>query len=489
MLHPDTPEFDPERQLEAIFNAFPDLLFWTRFDGTILHYRAGDPALLYSSPEQFLGKTMQAILPPEVGDLFEKALRKANATGQVSGLKYKLTTSKGERWFDARLVPEGREHVIVLVRDITEHVHMSERSRLQLRQLTALHAIDAAISSSFDLTVTLSVILREVINQLAVDAADVLLFNSRMRMLEFAAGKGFRMPEAHRPAVRVGEGYAGIAVLERRTVSLSTLPSNWMEGALLPDFNLEGFMSYYAVPLIAKGQVKGVLEIYHRSPLTPQEDWLEFLGMLASQAALAIDSASMFLDLQNANAELGMAYDAMIESWSKALEVSGREDRIHIRNVIKLTEQLSRQMGIQEDELVHIRRGALLHDVGKIGISDQILNRPGPLDEKEWEIVRRHPQMAGQILSTVAYLAPALKIPLYHHERWDGSGYPNGLLQDQIPLPARIFSVVDVYDSLTSERPFRSAWPVTRALEHVRQEAGRHFDPTVVKAFLQMMGA
>jgi HD-GYP domain-containing protein (c-di-GMP phosphodiesterase class II) len=474
-------------QLDAIFQAFPDLLFCINSDGIILNYRAGDPSLLYLSPERFIRRRMPEILPPQIGDQFEKALEDVRKTGQIGVVKYQLSTPKGECWFDARLVPSVQSRVIVIVRDITEHVKISEQAHLQLRQLAALRSIDAAISSSFDLTVTLSVILRETVNQLAVDAADILLFNPGTKMLEFAAGKGFRMPNVRRPAVHLGEGYAGVAVLERRTVSVGTADGQAIEAIPLSDLGREGFVSYYAVPLIAKGQIKGVLEIYHCSPLTPGDDWLEFLNMLAGQAALAIDSAALFLDLQKMNSELGAAYDAVIESWSQALEISGREDREHIQNVVRITNQLAQRMGVGEDELVHIRHGALLHDVGKMGIPDSILHSPGPLNDAEWKVIRDHPRVAHQMLSAVTYFAPALSIPLHHHERWDGNGYPHGLYGEQIPLAARIFSVVEVYDALTSPRPYRPAWTTPQALDYIRNEAGKQFDPTVVKSFLQIM--
>jgi HD-GYP domain-containing protein (c-di-GMP phosphodiesterase class II) len=148
---------------------------------------------------------------------------------------------------------------------------------------------------------------------------------------------------------------------------------------------------------------------------------------------------------------------------------------------------LARSMGIAEQELMHFRRGALLHDVGKLGISENILNKPGPLNETEWKIMQTHPQLANELLSSINYLAPALDIPHYHHERWDGSGYPDGLREEQIPFPARLFAVVDVFDALTSNRPYRSAWSRQVALNHIQQSSGKLFDPVVVKAFLQIM--
>ncbi len=474
-------------QLDAIFRAFPDLLFCVNSEGIIQFHHIGDPKLLYVPPEEFLQKKMQDVLPADAGRQFGEILGRVQKTQQVGSIQYQLPTPRGERWFEARLVPSTEAQVIVIVRDITESVQMKGQVSLQLRQLAALYRVDAAITSSFNLKVTLSVVLGEVVNHLAVDAADILLFNPNTKLLEFAAGKGFNMPETAKAPVRVGEGYAGMAVLERRAVSIANLPGGIQGQTDLHERSKEVFASYYAVPMISKGQVKGVLEVYHRAPLTPGEDWLEFLGTLANRVAVAIDNATMFDNLQKVNTELSMAYDAVIESWSQALEISGRESQAHIQNVVRLTMRLARYMDMREDELGHIRHGALLHDIGSMGVPEYILNSPRVLSEDEWDAIRKHPKLARQMLASASHLAPALSIPLYHHERWDGSGYPDGLKGEQIPLAARIFAVVDVFDALISPRPYRPAWTRQQALNYIREQADKLFDPSVVKAFLSMM--
>jgi HD-GYP domain-containing protein (c-di-GMP phosphodiesterase class II) len=377
--------------------------------------------------------------------------------------------------------------VIAIVRDISERVRNAGRIQSQLRRLYALHSVDAAITASFDLKVTLSVILRQMINQLGADAADILILNPNTHMLEFASGQGFQTKQPQPLPVMIGQGYAGKAALERRMINIPDLGSQPSGSLLTSDLLQEKFANYFAVPVIAKGQVKGVLEIYHRSLLQPDDDWLDFLSNMANQAAVAIDSASLFQDLQRTNAELSLAYDSAIESWAQVLELSNRENGAHAYRVVELTIKLARSMGIAEQELIHFRRGALLHDVGKLGIPESILNKPGPLDEAEWKIMQSHPQLAYDLLSSVNYLAPALDIPHYHHERWDGSGYPDGLCEEQIPFPARLFAIVDVYDALTSTRPYRPAWSRQVALNHIQQSSGKLFEPAVVKAFMQVM--
>ncbi|HBY93533.1 MAG TPA: HD-GYP domain-containing protein [Chloroflexi bacterium] len=248
----------------------------------------------------------------------------------------------------------------------------------------------------------------------------------------------------------------------------------------------EEFVAYYGVPLVTKGQVKGVLELFHRAPLEGDREWLGFLDTLAGQAAIAIDNAALFDGLQRSNAELALAYDTTLEGWSRALDLRDKETEGHSRRVTELTLRVARVMGVSEAELVHIRRGALLHDIGKMGIPDAILLKPGALSDEEWAIMRQHPVYAYELLAPIAFLRPALDIPYCHHEKWDGSGYPRGLIGEQIPLAARIFTVVDVWDAMISDRPYRPAWPEEKAREHIRSLAGTHFDSQVVEAFLAL---
>jgi PAS domain S-box-containing protein len=190
--------------------------------------------------------------------------------------------------------------------------------------------------------------------------------------------------------------------------------------------------------------------------------------------------------LKQAEEELMLAYDTTIEGWSRALDLRDKETEGHSRRVTTNTVALAQVMGLSSTELVHVRRGALLHDIGKMGVPDAILLKPEPLTEDEWVMMRRHPRYAYDLLSPISFLRPALDIPYCHHEKWDGSGYPRGLVGDQIPLSARIFAAVDVGDALSSDRPYRNGWPEARVHAHIAAGAGTHFDPTVVAAFMAM---
>jgi PAS domain S-box-containing protein len=191
--------------------------------------------------------------------------------------------------------------------------------------------------------------------------------------------------------------------------------------------------------------------------------------------------------LENAHNDLQEAYDRTIEGWVLALDLRDRETEGHTQRVTEMTVRLARELGCTDEEIVHIRRGALLHDMGKMGLPDEILQKPGPLTEAEWVVMRKHPQYAYQMLSPISYLNQALIIPYYHHERWNGSGYPHGLKGEDIPLFARLFAIVDVWDALSSDRPYRKALPPKDVTDFLEQEAGQLFDPVLVKKFLSLV--
>ena len=368
-----------------------------------------------------------------------------------------------------------------------QNARLFAETQSRLRFLTALHTIDTAIGASVDLRITLSIILENVTRELKVDAAAVALMNPHSRLLEYTASRGFRSRIVEGLRVKPGDGLAGQAAIQRHTVSSSDAgQADGKNGSGTDSFKDEGFASQYAIPLIAKGQIQGILQLCHRTELNPGQDWLDFLNTLAGQAAIAIDNARMFENLQTSNLDLLLAYDATIQGWAQALDMRDRETEDHTRRVADITLTLAGAMSMNDSELEHIRRGALLHDIGKIGIPDIILLKPGPLTDEEWAIMRTHPVKAYEMLSPIAYLHPALDIPYCHHEKWDGSGYPRGLNGAQIPLAARIFAVVDVFDALTSDRPYRSAWSREQALDYIKEQTGKHFDPRVVEVFLKM---
>jgi len=451
---------DSDQRLDAIFHVFNDLLFILDSDGTILDYKAGDTSHLYIPPEKFLRRRMQDVLPGEVGRKIADVLGKLRSGSKVSFVEYFLHTPAGKCWYESRLVSISNDQCIMFVRDVTKYKHSEEKISRQFDQLAALRSIDLAITSGLDLSSTLSVILDHVRAQLSIDAASILLLDPHTELLEFAAGVGFNTSALQHTCLRVGEEYAGRSVSERKVFHIPNLRARQTAFLRSPFLAQENFIAYYAVPLFAKGQAVGVLEIFHRGLLDADADWLNYMSMLAGQAAIAIDNARLFRNLQSANYELTLAYDKTIEGWSRAINLRDKETEEHSRRVTDLTYKLASQMGIAQPELGHICRGAMLHDIGKVAIPDSILLKPGPLTDEEWITMRRHPLIAVELLASIEHLVPALDIPRSHHEKWNGMGYPDRLAGEDIPLSARLFAVVDVYDALTSVRPYRSASPV-----------------------------
>lgn len=364
---------------------------------------------------------------------------------------------------------------------------LHEQTRRQLRRLSSLRTIDQAISTSLDLQLTLGIVVEQVLSQLEVDATAVLLADPYDHSLAYAAGSGFRTALVECLRVKLGEGLVGSAALEHRSVRLTVVPTtegSYVRGTLLA---AEGFVGYGAVPLVVKGQLLGLLEVFHRAPLRRDAAWHNFLEALAGQTAIAVEHSTLFTQLQRSNTELLLAYDTTLEGWARALELRDNETQGHSLRVTALAVRLGEALGFRGEALTMLRRGALLHDIGKMGVPDAVLHKPGPLDEAEWALMRRHPEYAVSLLAPIAFLQPALEIPLYHHERWDGSGYPRGLRETQIPLAARIFAVVDVWDAMTSDRPYRSALEPAEVRQYLEAQAGVLFDPAVVAAFLRLV--
>lgn len=263
-------------------------------------------------------------------------------------------------------------------------------------------------------------------------------------------------------------------------------------------FNLRSIL---CAPLKVKDKLIGVLYVDNRVHTGIfQESDLSLITAFAHQAAVAINNADLIENLKTTNAqlektnfqleaaylELGIAYEATLHGLVSALDMRDKETEGHTQRVTLLAQRLAQRMGVDRDTLEHIRRGALLHDIGKMAISDEILRKKGRLTPEERTIMEQHPVHAYKMLSPIEFLRPAIDIPHYHHEKWDGTGYPQGLKGDEIPFAARIFSVIDVWDALTSKRPYHEAKPHDEVRQLIQADSGKHFDPRVVEAFMEM---
>lgn len=389
--------------------------------------------------------------------------------------------------FSSPIEVDGKRILYVIIHDITERKLAENKLFLQLQHMRALREVDHAIRGTTDIYLSLKSILEYTLSELQVDAADIFLFNRNTSTLRHAVGRGFLETAVSRAEIKLGLAYIDKLLFEGEIVHIKNLSESRDELINAALVKNEGFVEYYAIPLIVKNKIVGLFEIFHRKPLPIAAEWLDFLHTLASQAAIVIEDHNLFRKLYHSNQELLEAYDETIAGWSRALDIRDRETEGHSQRVTDLTMKLAQLVGIKEEEIIHVRRGALLHDIGKMGVPDSILLKQDSLTDSEWGIMRQHPGEAYSLLAPIAYLRPALDIPYCHHEKWDGTGYPRGLKGEEIPLSARLFAIVDVWDSLRSGRCYRKKWKEEKVIEHIKSLSGTHFDPKIVEKFLTLL--
>jgi len=371
---------------------------------------------------------------------------------------------------------EGKPAVMNIVRDI------SERKQRE-NELNAIAILGVALRSAPTRSDMLPVIVEQLSGLLNSDAISIEIIDpiTKESVTEAASGVwtsviGFRQPP--------GTGLDAVISETKKSYINNNLqdepniiaPANFLE---------ESILAGAGVPLIAQNQLIGYLWMGRKEEIAESE--VRLLAAVADIAANAIHRATLHELTREDAANLKEAYESTLEGWVKALELRDQETEWHARNVVELTVELARAVGISENEMDYVRRGALLHDIGKMGVPDSVLLKPGTLNDREWEIMRRHPEYAYNLLEPIEYLRPVLDIPYCHHEKWDGSGYPRGLKGEEIPLMARVFAIVDVWDALMSDRPYRKAWSFEQAYKHIQEQSGTHFDPIIVAAFIEML--
>jgi PAS domain S-box-containing protein len=399
--------------------------------------------------------------------------------GKPFDVDYRIRDSRGEwHWFHDRSIErhtqDGETRIEGIASDITDR-------KQRENEMEAVVTMNIALRQAHTRSEMLPIIADQVSR--LVNAASVALIFTDKQTNDFiiehvqgvwAGNVGKLLPRA--------DGILS-QILEQGELYLTNDMQNQ------PDFfacdainDLHGFVE---IPLVTDEVIIGFLEVASRNVFTKQD--VRVLTTISDIAANAIHRASLHDQTEEYAANLTLAYDTTLEGWVHALELRDQETEGHTRRVVRMTVDLARTMGVAENEMENIRRGALLHDIGKMGIPDSVLLKPGTLNEREWEIMHRHPEYAKALLEPIEYLRHVLDIPYCHHEKWDGTGYPRRLKGEQIPLAARLFAIVDVWDALTSDRPYRPAWSKDKALAYITEQKGKHFDPQVVDLFLKMI--
>ncbi|HSL43447.1 MAG TPA: HD domain-containing phosphohydrolase [Anaerolineales bacterium] len=348
------------------------------------------------------------------------------------------------------------------------------------------HSICQMLQSSLDVRDPLPAVLELISSVIQGDAMTVLSYKQPSQRYDLLATYKLDAQIIAKLKLYFETGLAGKAASERKAVWIEDLTDPGTGSRPISPLVQEGFRSYLALPLIGHNDFLGILEVAWRTPQDIQPSSVDFLERMAEYIAFTMERSAIVKDLRHRNKELASTYNAMIEGLSRALELRDLETEGHTRRVSILMMQFVEHMQIPPDQWDAIRQGALLHDIGKLGIPDAILLKPGSLTQQERQVMQQHAVYGYNVLAPIINLRQTLDIALYHHERWDGSGYPYGLKGEQIPLVARLFAVVDVFDALTSDRPYRSAWSHSQAIEYLKEQAGRQFDPRVVELFLEI---
>lgn len=382
------------------------------------------------------------------------------------------------------------ENMQQAIKERQSAIQQREQAEREQRILAeALRDTAAAITSTLDFEEVLDRILDNVGRVVPHNVSNIMLLNETGENVRMAAARGYEdfnvQDWATRQAFPLGR-FPGLMWMKRTGEAL-LIPNTSQSQFWVSISETAWIASYVGAPVRDKGEVIGFLNLDSTTVNFFTQQHADQLQAFADQAGVAIQNARLLSELQNSHDDLLIAYDTTLQGLAKALALRDNETQGHSVRVTDMTVRLARRMGQTEPALTDIRYGALLHDIGKIAIPDSILYKNGPLTDQEWEVMRLHPTYAQQLLATIPYLRDSMDIPLYHHERWDGSGYPFGLRGEQIPLAARIFCIIDVWDGLRSERPYHPAWPEARVREYLRQNSGSHFDPQIVKAFLDLL--
>jgi PAS domain S-box-containing protein/putative nucleotidyltransferase with HDIG domain len=366
-------------------------------------------------------------------------------------------------------------------RDVTIERETERAAAERRAELELLSRISKSLRNTCSREDMMSAILEQIVSLIKEDGAAFAIHDplSGDIIIEMAYGE---MSPAVGHRMNRGEGISSYVIRTGRSYITGSAEHELYEA----ESDLNKFCKNTAcVPLIINDETLGALWIGRAISILDHD--LNFLLSIADIAASAIKRITLHERTLQIAMELAAAYETTLEGWSRALDLKDSETHGHSQRVTELTLLLARKAGIEGEDLVHIKRGALLHDIGKMGIPDKILLKPDALTEEEWDTMRKHTVYANELLSSIEYLAQAKDIPYCHHERWDGNGYPQGLKGDEIPLSARLFAVVDVWDALRSDRPYRPGWPDEKVLQYLNDHTGTHFDPQIVHLFIKLL--
>lgn len=365
---------------------------------------------------------------------------------------------------------------------------LSDETERRMAHLSALRDIDLAIASSLDVNVIMKIVIGHIQKHVGGDAICAFIYEIDSSVLVLSAETCMRRNLDTNLRMKLSGDLISSAIMDHQMIQVDSINEANLNPRIKKILQREQMESMQILPLYARGKSLGVVLVLHQGSKDIPSESVAFANALVTQASIGIDNASLFSEIQSFNKELRKAYDDTIEGWARAVNLRNRETAEHTRRVAEMALTIAEEnYSFSESELRDIWYGALLHDIGKIAVPDEILFKPGRLTDEEWEVMHRHPEAAYEMLNSIDYLKDALVIPLYHHEKWNGEGYPRQLSGEAIPFTARLFALVDVWDALVSDRPYRKAWSHERALNLIREQSGIHFDPEIVPIFLDFI--
>ena len=470
--------YPPEEAYRSFWMSAPQGFFIIQ-DGKIIIANPASAALFGLTTAELKGlapyQASMMIHPDDRGVVLERLTNHPHDSATDSREVFRiLRRDRQFRWAEMTMVGiefGGRPASQAVLVDITDRIRLEREHRTVATVAASLRAAESRSQ-------LMALLLEQILHLVDADGVALAMVDAENGDLVFEMARGTWL-DIVGSRIPAGQGLSSTIVATGKTYLNNQVGADLR--LAYPDI-VDETPAVAGVPLIAAERTIGVLWMGRRTEIS--EDDCLLLVAIAEMAASALHRVSLHHQLEASHNELKVAYDSTLEGWARALELRDADTEGHTRRVVELSVLIAQTMGLSPEEVVHLRRGALLHDIGKMAIPDHILRKPGPLDDAEWEIMRRHPEFAREMLADIPYMQPALDIPFCHHEKWDGTGYPRGLAGEEIPIPARVFAVADVWDALTSDRPYRRAWSEEKAEAHITAASGSHFDPAAVEAFI-----
>lgn len=476
----------PEEMLRLVLDTIPQFIFWKDRQSVYIGCNENFAKIAgVGHPDNIIGKT-DFDLPWLRGEaeFFREVDQRVMSSGkpEVHIIEPQRQADGQNAWLDTSKVPlhddDGRVvGILGAFEDITN------RMRREREQETLLE-VARSLRHAGNRQELVDGVLEKILRLLDADGVSLVVPDSGGGSHVVEAARGLWSDLKGKPVATNGASLTE-SMLQNRIPYLNNAIAG--ETKLARREIVKGTPSLAGVPLIADGDAFGVFWIGRKRSI--HRDDVALLSAIADITASAMRRITLHERLNESHQELRVAYESTLEGWARALELRDGDTIGHTRRAAELTVKLAKQLGLPSSMMDDILRGALLHDIGKMAVPDAILRKPGPLNEEEWQVMRLHPVYSQEILEPIEFLRNAREIPYSHHERWDGSGYPEGLSAEAIPLVARVFAVVDVWDALRSDRPYRKAWSLERSIAYFEENSGILFDPSIVPIFLDLVAS